>query len=432
MRWLWDHNRGVQDELRSIVEPLTDHACEYIDYGVANYDVVAHETDWKHVQKNIPFGDAYTVLPPRLFGPLNGNEAPVMPRTEEEAEALVRSYVARKDDSPYEEPFFSQASWAVPNDDYFGTVEQTLKNMIRIGVTIDPVKWERYKEVGREQAASGRYDLDIISARRTKSIVNMLSCDVYKDLVNTHGTGCFTDFMMMPTAALDIGGKNNGLVPVGYLFMPVGEYGPDFSEKLLRTTTYMVNTIGHTVGPVARTLAEEHPEVITKHTARGADPGPLDRGLTMMTQEGARSIMEATAFLTAQKVDGYDTGEALFEAIVEQGILEHFTRSIPMGVLGPFAFLGRYFPDILQNVGHGKLRLNPEVMDAIKDAKRENAKNELGGWAAYWAASEEARKELTPPHATSLICPAAMPHGALSRMSRSMLGAFNAFHFASV
>lgn len=434
MRWLWEHNKVILDELREVVEPLSEHLSSRVEADAARWDVVAYETQGVQVQRGIPFGEPYTFLPPRLFDRLADitTEAPVIPSEEAEIKQLIDAYKQRQTEPPAEGmEGWLDYRWSTTGERTTNLLYGDLKDLSARGVRIDAATWERYKEVGRQQARAGRYELDFISARRAKSIKNMRSLSSFSGLVDTHATGNFDNFMAMPTSALDVGGLSKGLAPVGYLFMPVGDYGSKFAEKLLRTTAGMVNVAGHSLRPLAARLAQEHRDVIVKHTARGKDGRPLDTSLIVMTQEGARSIMEATALLTANKVEGYDDPDRLFEAIVEQGILEQFTRSIPMGVLGPTAFSGKYFPHVLQHKGNGKLALNPGVMSAIKRAGREVAAAEAGSWMTYWALPEDLRKETAAPAATSLICPAAMPHGALQRMAGAMCTAFKAFRSES-
>src|SRR5688500_2282235 len=122
----------------------------------------------------------------------------------------------------------------------------------------------------------------------------------------------------MQNTALDVDRQSLGLAPVGYLFMPVGEYGPRFSEKLLRTTVYLVNRAQQVLGESTRNLAQAHPDIIARHTTRGHEGRPLDATLVSTMQEGARSTMEVIALLTADKVPGYDNPERLLEAIVAQ------------------------------------------------------------------------------------------------------------------
>lgn len=433
MRWLWKHNGPVLDELRQIVEPLTEAVASRVENDLRVEDVVEFETRGAFVQRNVPFGEPYAMLPPRMFDELTDQTmiAPEIPRNARDIEALVDEYGDRRNRAPMENSRESaRYDWLTTGDTYQDELVEALQSLRDRNISIDPVKWQRYKEAGKEQARRGRYDLDIITMRRAGSLKTMRGYELYAELADNHATGEFENFMIMQTATLDEGGHWRGLIPVGYLFMPVGEYGEEFAERLLRTTTYVVNATGRTVQPLARTLAETHEEAITKYTARGADERPLDVALTMMTQEGARSIMEAVALLTANKVEGYDDPERLFGEIIEQGILEQFTRSMPMGLLGPLAFSGKYFPEILRNKGDGRLELNRDVLDTLKLTKYKKAAMEIGEWTTYWSLTDEERKDVEPPVATSLICPAAMPGGALKRMSGAMLKAFKAFHFS--
>jgi|GEM_PF-2295230 len=433
MKWLWEHNKPIMDELREVVEPLTEAASDHFEANTADRETLSAEMLRGQVFRDVPLGEAYTLLPPRLFGTLAPGMAnePTIPRSSWGARQLANAYEWRRQNPPDEGAYQVQPAynWAYRSGDLSDHLYESLRSMRRRGIEIDPVKWERYKEVGREMIAAGRYDLDVIHIRRAENIAHMYSDRNAAKLADDHATGVFESYMMLCTDAYDADGKSQGLIPVGYIFMPVGEYGPEFAEKLLRTTAYAINDMQRSLVSLAPTLVEGHEDLLRKHTARGDDGRPLDASLITMTQEGARSIMEATAVLMANKVEGFDDPDELFQAIVEQGILEEFTRVLPMGSLGSLAIEGKYFPHALVHEGNGKLGLNPEVAAALKQAKMERAKMELGAWAAYWALSDAERADVDPPASTSLICPAAMPHSAIRRMSGAMLKAFQAFNF---
>jgi hypothetical protein len=99
--------------------------------------------------------------------------------------------------------------------------------------------------------------------------------------------------------------------------------------------------------------------------------------------------MEVIALLTADRVQGYDDPNVLLEAIIDQGIIEEFTRAIPMGLIGPLVFAGKYFPNLLLHDGSGKLVLNPLIMNEIKRVKREMARQDMAEWMVYWSVPEE-------------------------------------------
>jgi hypothetical protein len=422
---LWAYNRPVLDELQTVVEPLATELAAYVDADIARGDGVTRETLATRTQHTIPFGAPFTLLPPRLFGGLYEDiGVPRLPQDASEAQQLVASYRQRAEAPPRED---------MPTGTYTTTPEAHMEKLLadllwmqRQGVVIDPARWERYRQVAREQAEHGRYDMDISSVNRGNSIKSMYHYAPLARLVHAEATGAFDHYLSMPTVALDIDGPSLGLAPVGYLYMPEGAYGPQFSEKLLRTTAYMIQSAQRALGARARQLAHEHPDIIARNTTRGHEGRSLDATLISTAQEGARSTMEVIALLTADKVRGYDDPDRLVEAIIEQGIIEEFTRAIPMGLLGPLLFTGKYFPNLLLHTGSGKLALNPFIMQEIKKAKRAMALQDMAAWAQYWSLSEEDRQAVLPPVATSLICPAALPHGALTRMNRALLRAYQA------
>jgi len=418
-QWLWAHNGPVLDELKTVVEPLAETLGTCIEADVAEGDAVTRETQATRVQHGIPYGAPYTLLPPRLFSGLyDATGLPQLPRGESDARQLIASYAQRRLQPPRQG--MPEGSYTTTPEAHLGHILDDLLWMRRQGVVIDPVKWEQYRQVGREQAEHGRYDLDIISANRGNSVKSLYHYAPLATLVHTYATGAFEEYISMPTAALDADGPSLGLAPVGYLFMPVGAYGPQFSEKLLRTTAYMVNSAQKVLGERAHELASAHPEAIAKDMTRGREGRPPAAALISTAQEGARSAMEVIALLTAQRVSGYDDPEQLLDTIIAQGIIEEFTRAVPMGMLGPLLFTGKFFPNLLLRGGNGKLVLNPATMRAIKRAKQEMARQDMADWMLYWSLSDEARGDALPPVATSLICPAAFPHGALTRMLRAL------------
>lgn len=423
MPWLWEHNKPVLDELRTVVEPLAETLDIYITADMSQRDIRANEAYVGYVQHAIPFGVPYTLLPPRFFSRLyEGEEAPQLPRDEAAARQLVASYGLRREEPPM--PDMPKGLYTSMHEARLGHVLDDLIWMARQGVSIDPARWEQYRQVAREQAENGRYDMDIISVGRGNSVKSLYSYPALARLAHFNATGVFDHFASMPTSALDANGHSTGLLPVGHLFMPVGAYGPSFSEKMLRTTAYMVDSAPPALAEQASSLAAAHPDVVAKHMTRSRDGWPMDASLITTIQEGVRSSMETVALLTAEKVPGYDNPDHLLQVLMEQGIIEEFTRAIPMGMLGPLTFAGKYFPNLLLAKENGKLALNPDVMHEIKQAKRAMAQQDMAEWAIYWAASEEDRKGMMPPVATSLVCPAAMPYGALWRLNNIFFRAY--------
>ena len=428
--WMWEHNKPVLDELRAVVEPLAEELSSYVDADIANNDGVSRETTATPIQDDIPFGLPYTLLPPRFFSGLeDGPETPQLPKDEAEARALIQAYSTRSQEPPI--AGMSKEAYTATPQERMGHILHDVLWMMERGTSIDPATWEQYRQAAREHAQQGRYDLDMISLGRGNAIKNMYHFRPFAELAFTQATGRFEHFMTMPTAALDVDGQSYGLLPAGYLFMPHGAYGVQFSEKVMRTTTYMINSSQQVLSKKASYLAETYPDAVEQHTTRRRDGRPADASLVSVTQEGSRSNMEVIALLTADKVQGYDDPDDLLNAIVGQGMIEEFTRALPMGFLGPLVFSGRFFPNLLLGSEDGKLTLNPTIMNKIKAAKREVARQDMAEWAVYWSTPEVERKEkdMMPPTATHLLCPAVMPRGALQRMNGAFLRAYQAFEF---
>lgn len=428
--WLWEHNKSVLDDLRGVVEPLAEELSDSVGADVATQDGVSRETLMTPVQDNIPFGMPYTLLPPRLFSGLeDGPEVPELPKDEVEARELIRTYSVRSQEPPI--TGMPKEAYTTTPKERMGHILHDILWMMERGTSIDPVIWEQYRQAAREQARQGRYDLDMISLGRGNAIKNMYHFRPFVELAFTHATGRFEHFMTMATAALDVDGPSYGLLPAGYLFMPHGAYGTQFGEKVMRTSAYMISVAQQVLHEKAKYIAETYPAAVEQHTTRRRDGRPADASLVSVTQEGSRSTMEVIALLTADRVPGYDDPDELLEAIIDQGIIEEFTRALPMGFLGPLVFSGRFFPNLLQHNGGGKLALNLDIMGKLKTTKRAVAQQDLADWSIYWSTPEVDRKEkdMMPPTATHLLCPAVMPRGALPRMNRAFLEAYKAFDF---
>ena len=213
--WLWEHNKPVLDELRAIVEPLAEELSTHVESEIVKTGDVVSETLTTYVQHDIPFGVPYTLLPPRLFSGLeDGTEAPQLPQDEAEARQLIGAYSERCLEPPL--AGMPEGSYTAPAEERMGHILDDLLWMAKRGTVIDPVRWERYRQVAREQAQQGRYDLDMISISRGNSIKSMYGYPPLVQLAFTQATGAFDRFATMPTAALDADGPSHGLLPAGF------------------------------------------------------------------------------------------------------------------------------------------------------------------------------------------------------------------------
>jgi len=290
---------------------------------------------------------------------------------------------------------------------------------------IDPEKWEQYKEFGREQVRHGRYDLEHVSMRRAASDYGLMFANARYNFVHKVASGQLDRYAIMPTSIIDRGGYLKDMIPVGYLVAPIGAYGAEFHTRLLRGAGYLIDTIEESLVPLSESVGEQHADVLRAFTARGKpDEGRGDaEGLRRTMQEGVRTTMEAMTILTAEKVGGYETGDDLLEAIVQQGLVEQLARAMPLGVTGPMAFTGKYIPGLVQSDAKGNLSLNIEAVDAMRAVKNRSQANIVGGWTVYWSeyVTDDRRKNMIPPDDFGLMCPAAFAHGAVEMTSKLLL-----------
>lgn len=149
---------------------------------------------------------------------------------------------------------------------------------------------------------------------------------------------------------------HNPLIPehyvVGNLAVPVGAYGEEFAKKLISYTMAMQALAQRELTGLATEVTEGNEEFLHTYTARGNEEPEATPETTMLTlQEGILSVMQSIAILTAEKVEGYETGEELLQAITDAGLVERLTRYAPMGLVGPMALLGKYMPEAIKKVG---------------------------------------------------------------------------------
>ncbi|HUS26274.1 MAG TPA: hypothetical protein VMY99_02930 [Nevskiaceae bacterium] len=432
MQVLYQENGHIGNKLQGLVEPLADALSERIVTNVAHSDVVSN---WPGQEKEIittglPYSpdartDPYRMLPPNFFGSFASPENLIIPANSTGRQQLIEDFLARHEEDLRQ----GSVQGATKTSAYFAEMlPARLEFLAEQGTSVNPTLWTQYQGAAHRQRNNGWYHLSNASDFRNHNVSAMLHDPVRSDLLDTAATGKFDSYMYRATAMLiDKDDKINPL-PSGYLFVPVGEYGVGVAKKLLQTTLYTVEYAQTSLPPLANELATGHEEIIQRHTARGKHREPEIRlpgeALVATTQEGVLSIMQTAALLTAEHIEGYDDPVLLLRDIIDAGLVEQFTRAVPMGVVGPFVLAGAYFPGIIQNKG-GQLYLNPEVMAKVKHTKQQQAASAIREWDTYRGilGRDKGRES---PSVTGLICPGAAPHGAVTKLSRAMMRAIEA------
>lgn len=191
--------------------------------------------------------------------------------------------------------------------------------------------------------------------------------------------------------------------------MPVGAYGEEFAKNISLATLFIIESVESAAPAELHTATLEHQSVLETHTARGAEErdGANDRSTMLTLQEGALSIMQTIALLTADKVPGYDDPGQLLRDIVDQGLIEKVTRMMPLGLVGPLALKGNYFPNPLQ-AQDGLLALSSEFTAWLHEAHTQ-----------YWQGLL-AEKTHTAETGYGLTCPASSKGGGIRALSDTL------------
>lgn len=408
-----------------MVDPLATKLAEHIQTASASYDAV---NNWPVQQlDNITFGvpygedinhDPYRLLPPTMFGEQGERLQRRMPGRRYSQQklitAFIREYVTRMNEkTDITITSLTQEGWLEELPDSLRTLE---------GARIDPLRWQRYVRGAQQQMAGRQFHLELAAAYREGNIHAL--GNLAQDVLRTVWTGRFEQHQYRSTSMLRP--RRGRLMDAGaaFIFAPEGEYGADFSTALLKTTLYAVDLADATLGSQAARLAEGHEVTIQHHMARGhqdsKEKRTPDEALVAAVQEGAATVAQVWSGMTAERVAGYDDPVDLVEALTRQGLVEEFTRAVPMGMVGPMTLAGMYFPGLVQHVGGGELRLNPDTMRVIKQARTQQVALYATRWAAYREALQQHDEDAESPEVTGLICPAAFPGGGVAQLARAM------------
>jgi hypothetical protein len=196
--------------------------------------------------------------------------------------------------------------------------------------------------------------------------------------------------------------QNLGLVTAiqEHLITPVGEYGPEFSEKLVRTSQIMRGVLAkdQTLRKESAELIKEGRLLLEKETARmashqqekiSAELAPVSSAL-----EGVLSLHQLFASVLTKKVPGAETGtdalrELIFNGENKSGLVSELTTRHPMGVVGPMALSGSHFPGGLIRTPGGKLTLSPPMIKALQDLAANTKHKSRCPMAGLWRNSDE-------------------------------------------
>jgi hypothetical protein len=170
-------------------------------------------------------------------------------------------------------------------------------------------------------------------------------------------------------------------------------------------------------------LDSKSEELLAEHTARSRDRHESSmsdyaiHGVNNTLTEGVLSMAQVISFLTAEKVEGYDTHDQLVNAILHTDIIEQFTRLVRPGYIGPATLSGLHMPQPII-VRDGRVVLNPEVVKILNSMRKEYRDSVMAKWALHEAGNSKA------PQTLGLTCPAAAPKGAITAIKEGIFKAF--------
>lgn len=420
MRKLWAENSPILNELNEAFQPMGEAVmteAQRLAEMDNRFDIVTARTGHVPVYEDLPYGLEY-VLPLTLFGSLDKIDTPVIPDTDEECQRLANEH--RKGAiSPFA---FADGNYRyiIVNPDDPDSYVDLLKYLRDRSTTIDPDKWSVLKGIARQQADRGTYSIESFFNFRRNNVARALQSD-RRDFFDEAATGRFKTYLYSQVYAPIIGSTFN---PTDNLMIPVGEYGNEFAERLMRTTQCLIGATPEATRGIATDLSKRYHNVIEMHTGRGRENrSDTAKAMVITTQEGIMSVMQVVALLTAEKVEGYDNPYELTNDILSSGIVEQLTKIVPMGTIGPLNLGGMYFPGLLEN--KNGLSLNYQQKERIKRAKYKQSAQAVGKWATFYKQKAANSSTLVVPDRLGLMCPAAMPHGALSYIRQGMAELFS-------
>ena len=164
--------------------------------------------------------------------------------------------------------------------------------------------------------------------------------------------------------------------PISTLATPIGEYGPEFAEKLLRTTQLMMQFArkDRDLRNLSRKVYADGKDLLKEAAARSRGfeaEGATQSGLTPLstTLEGIQSLHHLFTMLLVNKAPGIETGEEALRQVIfgSHGAVSEATSRLPLGLIGPMNITGRHFHQPLVRAPDGQLTLADPTKKVLFD-----------------------------------------------------------------
>lgn len=213
------------------------------------------------------------------------------------------------------------------------------------------------------------------------------------------------------------------------IHVPVGEYGAAFSLQRAEAAYHTMRTPSCEQKARLHQLTEPHIDVLQEHVTwfrhlRNYDLDditnhPYGLAMAQSVYEGDLSNLQATSWLTAEYVPGFETGKDLWTAIRKAKLVDQFTRYLTFGNLAPSNNINAFIPDLVQPDPVRGVRLNPDIVSDLKRYKLRVLKSLAKSIREYGKDSAHVSE-----NEMGIFCPAVMPGAGLERRHTILFNRF--------
>lgn len=187
-------------------------------------------------------------------------------------------------------------------------------------------------------------DIDLRSILRRIKANTYEKADLKAHDTPIEATGTFNSFCF-------VGTQVNHEINWPEIIVPVGEYGFDTASRVAQTGRILMHLAESELLQEMQRIAQQYGNILIEATARARDDGLRERSLSAMAtmMEGIDSLCGALGFLLAEKIDGYENGDKVVEALIRNNLPNQLAAKIQGGFLMPMILEGKYIPGVVVN-----------------------------------------------------------------------------------
>jgi len=289
-----------------------------------------------------------------------------------------------------------------------------------LSVDAKPFDMDKWKEWETTFVALPAEEQQQVEAMRATRANNVAKWEMKRDHSSTRQTNTVAHIHNPDLANLN---EQNAQI-VADIVVPVGEYGKDFADDLLKTTVAMQSVAQKHAHTLAEELTQSNEKLLLENTVRAgmndSDDGEASPQNTMaVVHEGILSITQSLAILTCEKVEGYDDPHELVRDIIDAGLVSRLARFSPMGFVGPMSLSGRFMTGSLVRTEDG-VKFSDEFEAFLKQEKMDYIAELM---LLKQVDAEEGIIDYRP---LGKVCPVSNIGGGIDKMSDSYSALLNA------